>query len=79
VFPRRYGLSVLSTDCICVFRVVLTINSDCLTKQHYRFGFLSTDSVCVFRIVLTINSDFFPKEHSPVGLCIEGAIRGAPK
>jgi hypothetical protein len=27
-------LCILPTECICVFRVVLTINSDCFPKQH---------------------------------------------
>jgi hypothetical protein len=27
-------LCILSTHCICVFRMVLTINSDCFPKQH---------------------------------------------
>jgi hypothetical protein len=34
LFPVRYGLSFLPTECICVFRMVLTINSDCFPKQH---------------------------------------------
>jgi hypothetical protein len=33
-----YALSALphknSTECVCVFRMVLTINSDCFPKQH---------------------------------------------
>jgi hypothetical protein len=29
VFPVRYGLSFRPTECICVFRMVLTINTDC--------------------------------------------------
>jgi hypothetical protein len=27
-------LCILPTQCICVFRVVLTINTDCFPKQH---------------------------------------------
>jgi hypothetical protein len=27
-------LCTLSTECVCVFRMVLTINDDCLRKQH---------------------------------------------
>jgi hypothetical protein len=27
-------LCILPTECICVFRTVLTINSDCFPKQH---------------------------------------------
>jgi hypothetical protein len=27
-------LCILPTECICVFRMVLTINSDCFPKQH---------------------------------------------
>jgi hypothetical protein len=27
-------LCILPSECICVFRMVLTINSDCFTKQH---------------------------------------------
>jgi hypothetical protein len=27
-------LCILTTECICVFRMVLTINSDCFPKQH---------------------------------------------
>jgi hypothetical protein len=34
MFPVRYGLSFLPTGCICVFRMVLTINSDRFPKQH---------------------------------------------
>jgi hypothetical protein len=29
--PKLY---ILPTQCICVFRMVLTINSDCFPKQH---------------------------------------------
>jgi hypothetical protein len=31
MFPVRYGLS---TQCICVFRTVLTAKSDCFPTQH---------------------------------------------
>jgi hypothetical protein len=34
VFPVRYKFCILPTQCICVFRMVLTINSDCFPKQH---------------------------------------------
>jgi hypothetical protein len=34
MFPVRYKLYILPTQCICVFRMVLTINSDCFRKQH---------------------------------------------
>jgi hypothetical protein len=39
MFPVRYELNsyiycILLTECICVFRMVLTINSDCFPKQH---------------------------------------------
>jgi hypothetical protein len=27
-------LCILPTQCVCVFRMVLTINSDCFPKQH---------------------------------------------
>jgi hypothetical protein len=27
-------LCILTTECICVFRMVLTINRDCFPKQH---------------------------------------------
>jgi hypothetical protein len=33
VFPAKYGLSFLHTECICVFRMVLTINSDCFLNS----------------------------------------------
>jgi hypothetical protein len=34
VFPVRYKLCILPTQCICVFRMVLTINSDSFPKQR---------------------------------------------
>jgi hypothetical protein len=30
----RTELCILPTQCICVFRMVLTTNSDCFPKQH---------------------------------------------
>jgi hypothetical protein len=59
-------LCILSRDRICVFRLVLTINSDCLSKQHQPVGLCSgtimcflwgTDCICVFRMVLAVSSD----------------------
>jgi hypothetical protein len=34
VFPVRYHLYILPTQCICLFRMVLTKNSDCFPIQH---------------------------------------------
>jgi hypothetical protein len=36
-------LCFLPTQCICVFRVVLTTNSDCFPKQHLTFGHSGKD------------------------------------
>jgi hypothetical protein len=33
-FSKTLELRILPTQCICVFRMVLTINSDCFPKQH---------------------------------------------
>jgi hypothetical protein len=41
------GNSVLVTRWICVFRTVLTINSDCFPKQHYLVGLCSGDVMCL--------------------------------
>jgi hypothetical protein len=32
--PPALKPCILPTECVCVFRVVLTINSDCFPKQH---------------------------------------------
>jgi hypothetical protein len=40
VFPVRYKLYILPTQCICVFRMVLTINSD-------RFPYLCNGVQCI--------------------------------
>jgi hypothetical protein len=37
LIPTRFNIlkfCILPTECICVFRTVLTINSDCFPKQH---------------------------------------------
>jgi hypothetical protein len=39
VFPVRYG-------CICVFRMALTINSDCFPKQLKPVGLCRGDVMC---------------------------------
>jgi hypothetical protein len=39
-------LCSLPTECICVFRTVLTIHSDCSLKQHEPLGFCSGDVTC---------------------------------
>jgi hypothetical protein len=33
VFPVRYKLCILPTECICVFRMVLTINRACFPNN----------------------------------------------
>jgi hypothetical protein len=38
VFPVRYELYILPTQCICVFRMVLTTNRDHFPKQHQPAG-----------------------------------------
>jgi hypothetical protein len=46
---RRFGavkLCIPSPECICVFRTVLTINSDCFPKQNYTGGFRRGDLTC---------------------------------
>jgi hypothetical protein len=40
---NKLKLWILPTKCICVFRMVLTINSDCFPKQHYPVGLCSGD------------------------------------
>jgi hypothetical protein len=57
VFPVRYKLCILPTHCICVFRMVLTINSDCFPKEHYPVGLCSGDVI------------FFPVRYE-LDLCI---------
>jgi hypothetical protein len=32
--PSSKNLCILPTECICVFRMVLTVNSDYFPKQH---------------------------------------------
>jgi hypothetical protein len=41
MFSVRHGLSFLPTECICVFRMVLTINSDCFPQQINRLDFVA--------------------------------------
>jgi hypothetical protein len=46
MFPERYGLNtlkllILPTERICVFRMVLTINSDCFPNSINRLGFVA--------------------------------------
>jgi hypothetical protein len=38
-------LCILPEECVCVFRVVLTVNSDCCPKQHYPVDHCSGDNV----------------------------------
>jgi hypothetical protein len=45
MFPVRYELRILPTQCMCVFRMVLTINSDCFPNSINRFGFV-VDAMC---------------------------------
>jgi hypothetical protein len=40
------NLCILPTECIYVFRMVLTIDSDCFPKQHYPVGLCSGDVMC---------------------------------
>jgi hypothetical protein len=37
---------MLSTQCICVFRMVLTINSDCFHEHHWPVDLCSGDVMC---------------------------------
>jgi hypothetical protein len=39
-------ICIVPTQCICVFRMVLTINSDCFPKQHLPTGVYSGDVMC---------------------------------
>jgi hypothetical protein len=42
----RPTLMFSPTQCICVFRMILTINSDYFPKQHYPVGLCSGDVMC---------------------------------
>jgi hypothetical protein len=37
---------ILPTECVCVFHMVLTINSDCFHKRHEPVGLCSGDGTC---------------------------------
>jgi hypothetical protein len=37
---------ILSTQCVCVLHMVLTINSDCFHKRHEPVGLCSGDVTC---------------------------------
>jgi hypothetical protein len=64
-------------ECICVFRTILTINSDYFPKKNInRLVFVAETYcvscevrteylyiICVFRMVLTINSDYVPEQN----------------
>jgi hypothetical protein len=63
---------VLPTQCIYVFCVDLTTNSDYFTVQHYLTGLCNCDGVCllrgtdciyVFCVDLRTNSDYFTVQH----------------
>jgi hypothetical protein len=52
MFPVRYELNklklyILRTQCICVYRMVLTTNSDCFPKQHYPVGLCTGEVMCL--------------------------------
>jgi hypothetical protein len=54
VFPVRYELNTYihvlfiyrPTQYICVFRMVLTVNSDCFPKHHYPVWLCSGEVMC---------------------------------
>jgi hypothetical protein len=49
IYTTRFNtlkLCILPTQCICVFRMVLTMNSDCFLKQHFPVGLCSGDVMC---------------------------------
>jgi hypothetical protein len=46
MFPSMYNQYILPTKCICVFRMVLTINSESFPKHHYPVWLCSGDIIC---------------------------------
>jgi hypothetical protein len=58
VFPVRYKLYILPTLCICVCRMVLTINNDCFPKQHSPVGLCSGDGIFPVRYGLDVYMSF---------------------
>jgi hypothetical protein len=62
-------LCILPTECVCVFRVVLTINSDCFPKQHQPVGLCNEGVMFSVRYGLKFSLKWRPEGQSLQSRC----------